>query len=194
MTVRSVTRRSARGIIAALAATASVAAASPPALSSAPQHIAVDESESFRFPLCGIDTLVEGTEVGTLMIRDRGPAGIDYYLERVARQVTNTNLTTGRSVLITQDYRGRDQRIVDNGDGTLTILFRVTFNQTDYAPDGSVAFRTSGQDTVRVVVDHNGTPGSSDDDTVLSEDYLGFTGHDGRAGTDFCEWYAAVTS
>jgi hypothetical protein len=194
MTSPSFTRRSARGLCAALAAVTITAAAATPAVASPPRRIAVDESGTFSFPLCGIDTLVQYQDVGSLMIRDRGPAGVDYYLERLDRQVTNTNVATGTSVLLTQHYIGRDQRIVDGGDGTLTITFRVTFNQTDYAPDETVAFRTAGQDTVRVVVDDNGTPGDTDDDTVLSEDFLGFTGHDGRAGTDFCEWYAAVTS
>jgi hypothetical protein len=147
-----------------------------------------------RYSLCGVDTLTVFSDVGTLTIRDRGAAGIDYYVEDLAREAVNTNISTGKSVRLTQHYRGRDQHIVVNPDGTLTVVFRITFNETDYAPDGSVAFRTAGQDTVRVVIDTNGTPGDSTDDDVVSEDYLGFTGHDGRAGTDFCEWYAAVTA
>lgn len=187
------TRRSAATGGAALAVLTLVLGVAQQAVSSPPQHIAVDESETFTFPLCDINTLVELSEVGTLTIRDRGPAGIDYYADHVTRVSTNTNVATGKSVRLVQDYRGRDQRIVDNGDGTLIVVFRVTFNETDYNPDGSVEFRSAGQDTVRVVIDHNGTPGDSEDDTVLSEDYLGFTGHDGRVGSDFCEWYSDVT-
>ena len=59
-------------------------------------------------------------------------------MDRLTRDVINTNVATGKSVHLTQSYRGRDQRIVDNGDGTLTVVFRVIFNETDYNPDGSV--------------------------------------------------------
>ena len=194
MAARRLTRRSVEAAIACLTAVTLAASATPPAGASAPQRIEVDESETFTFPLCGIDTLVSLHDVGTLTIRDRGAAGIDYFAERLARVATNTNLATGRSVRVTQNFFGRDQRIVDNPDGTLTIIWRVTFNETVYRPDGSVAYRTAGQDTVRVVVDDGGTPGDPEDDVVLSEDYLGFTGHDGLEGTDFCEFYTAATA
>ena len=164
-----------------------------PVRSAPPERIAIDEVEEFDFPLCGIDTHVRLVEQGTLTVRSRGPAGILYFAERLERDAYNTNVETGLTVHISQRIRPRDQRIVDNGDGTLTIHWQATLTQTDLAPDGSVAFRTAGRQTGLIVVDDGGTPSDPDDDEVISEEYSDLYGHDGREGTDFCEWYAAVT-
>ena len=194
MTTRSFTRRAAAAAGASLSAAALVAASVQPSVGSPPQRIPIDEHFAFETVTCGVPTGVVGSNTGSLLVRSLGPGGVQYFASQLAGEVTNTNLLTGTSVHLTIDLRERDQRIVVNDDGTLTITFRVTFNETDYNPDGSVRFRSAGQDTVHVVVDANGTPGDPEDDIVVSEDYLGFTGHDGRAGTDFCEWYVAVTS
>ena len=83
---------------------------------------------------------------------------------------------------------------MDNGDGTITLRYRGHINETDYLPDGSVAFRTHGVDTLVFVIDINGTPADPDDDEVLSETFLGFVGHNSREGVDFCTWYAESTA
>ncbi|MCY4724834.1 hypothetical protein NYO98_00970 [Nocardioides sp. STR2] len=164
-----------------------------PARSTPPERIPIDEVAEFDFPLCGIDTHVRLTEQGTLTVRSRGEDGIAYFAERLERDAYNTNLETGLTVHVSQRIRPRDQRVVDNGDGTLTIHWQATLTQTDYAPDGSVAFRTAGRQTGIIVVEDGGTPSDPDDDEVISEEYSDLYGHDGREGTDFCEWYAAVT-
>jgi len=164
-----------------------------PVQSAPPERTAIDEVEEFDFPLCGIDTHVRLVEQGILTVRSRGPAGSVYFAERLDRDAYNTNVGNGRTVQVSQSFRPRDQRIVDNGDGTLTIHWQATFTQVDHAPDGSVAFRSAGRQTGIIVVDDGGTPSDPDDDEVISEDYSDLYGHDGREGTDFCEWYAAVT-
>ena len=164
-----------------------------PVQSAPPERIAIDEVEELDIPLCGIDTHVRLVEQGTLTVRSRGPSGIAYFAERLERDAYNTNVETGLTVHVSQRFRPRDQRIVDNGDGTLTIHWQATFTQSDHAPDGSVAFRTAGRQTGIIVVDDGGTPSDPDDDEVISEEYSDLYGHDGREGADFCEWYAAVT-
>ena len=170
-----------------------VAGLTAPVQAAPPERMTVAEVEEFDFPLCGIDTHVRLVEEGILTVRSRGEAGIVYFAERLQRDAYNTNLETGLTVHISQRIRPRDQRIVDNGDGTLTIHWQATLTQIDYAPDGSVGFRSAGRQTGLIVVDDGGTPSDPDDDQVISEDYSDLYGHDGREGSDFCEWYAAVT-
>jgi hypothetical protein len=182
-------------VLAALsAAPLLLAALTAPAQASPPQRTPIHEEEEFDFPLCGIDTHVRSVEDGTLTVRSRGPQGVVYFAERLERDAYNTNKATGLTVHVSQKFRPRDQRIVDNGDGTLTIHWQATFTQVDYAPDGSVAFRSAGRQTGLIVVNDGGTPSDPDDDEVITEEYSDLYGHDGREGTDFCEWYAAVTS
>ena len=75
MTMRSFTRRSALAASASLSAVTLSVALVQPAMASPPQRIPVDETETFNFPLCGIDTLVVLREVGTLTIRGPGAGG-----------------------------------------------------------------------------------------------------------------------
>ncbi len=164
-----------------------------PVQAAPPERMVIEEVEEFDFPLCGIDTHVRLVEQGILTVRSRGPQGIVYFAERLERDAYNTNAETGLTVHISQRSRPRDQRIVDNGDGTLTIHWQATSTQTDYAPDGSVAFRSAGRQTGLIVVDDGGTPADPGDVQVISEEYSDLYGHDGREGTDFCEWYAGVT-
>jgi hypothetical protein len=158
------------------------------ALGAPPTVTPVDEQGTFDGPLCGVDVHSEWYDRGHLVVRDIGPQGIDYYNFVLDDSgVVNTNPDTGLSIVFTRRYRNFDQRIVDNGDGTLTIRWRAIFNEVDRGTDGSVGFRSAGMDTGTVVVDHNGTPGDPEDDTVVSERFEGFVGHD-RDDEAFCDW------
>lgn len=169
-----------------------LAALATPVQADPPHRIPIDVVEEFDFPLCGIDTHVRNVESGTLTVRSRGPEGVVYFAERLQRDAYSTNVETGLTVHVSQMYRPRDQRIVDNGDGTWSIHWLATFNQVDRAPDGSVAFRSAGRQTGIFVVDYAGTPSDPDDDVLISEEYSDVYGHNSREGT-FCDWYAAVT-
>ncbi len=160
----------------------------------APERFAVDESFAFDLMCDGTPAHVEGTSVGSGMIRRIGPDGMAYFTVRFEGNVWWTNPATGKAVHLRANFIERDQRIVDNGDGTITLRYRGHINETDYLPDGSVAFRTHGVDTLVLVIDINGTPANPDDDEVLSENFLGFVGHNSRAGVDFCTWYAESTA
>ena len=47
-----------------------------------------------------------------------------------------TNLANGNSVTSVATVRDKDQRVTDNGDGTLTILVLTTGNAVIYGEDG----------------------------------------------------------
>ena len=179
-------------VVGAAAAVALVAAS--PATAVAPERFQIDESYELDLSCDGVPAHIQATEQGSGTIRHIGPDGMAYFKFQWAGDVTWTNTETGKSVYLHADFIQRDQRIVDNGDGTITLRYRGKFNETDYNPDGSVAFRTQGVDTLVYVIDINGTPSDPDDDETLSEEYLGFTGHDGRDGVDFCAWFGEVTA
>lgn len=159
-----------------------------------PERFQIAESFELDLSCDGVPAHIQGTEQGSGTIRRIGPDGMAYFAVHWEGDVTWTNIDTGKSVHLHADFIQRDQRIVDNGDGTITLRYRGHINETDYNPDGSVAFRTQGVDTLVYVIDINGTPADPDDDELLSEDYLGFTGHDGREGVDFCAWFGEVTA
>ena len=177
--------------LAAAAVLALLPAASASAV--APERFQFDESFESDLSCDGVPAHVQGTEQGSGTIRRIGPDGMAYFRVKWEGDVAWTNVETGKAIHLHADFIDQDQRIEDNGDGTITIRYRGHFNETDYNPDGSVAFRTQGVDTLVLVIDINGTPSDPDDDELLSEDYLGFTGHDGREGVDFCAWFGEVT-
>jgi hypothetical protein len=160
----------------------------------APERFAIDETFEIDGDCDGTPAHIFGTDQGEGKIRYRGKDAMAYFTVKWEGNVWWTNPATGKSVHLRANFIQRDQRIVDNDDGTITIRYRGKINETDYNADGSVAFRTQGVDTLILVIDINGTPSNPDDDTLLSEDYLGFTGHDGRDGVDFCAWYTEQTS
>jgi hypothetical protein len=159
-----------------------------------PERFAVAESAEFDLVCNGHPAHIESTEEGRGTIRYRGPARIAQVTVKWTGDVVWTNPATGRSVHLHARFIEQDQRVVDNGDGTVTVRYRGHINEVDHNADGSVAFRTQGVDTVSLVIDLNGTPSDPDDDEVVMEDYLGFTGHNDREGVDFCAWYAEQTA
>ena len=179
--------RHVRTLVAAVLATGAVLLPSS-AGAARPTVIPIDEQDTFDGQLCGVDIHSEFYDRGRLVIRQVGPQSIDYYnLVLDDSGVVNTNPDTDLSIVFTRRYREFDQRIVDNGDGTLTIRWRAVFTETDRGADGTVGFRSAGMTTGTVVVDHNGTPGYPDDDIVVTDEFDRFVGHD-RDDEAFCAW------
>ena len=69
-----------------------------------------------------------------------------------------TNLANGNSVTSVATVRDKDQRVTDNGDGTLTILVLTTGNAVLYGEDGKAIARNPGQVRFEILIDHGGTP------------------------------------
>ena len=84
-------------------------------------------------------------------------------------------------------WNSRDAKVVDNGDGTLSITGRWSSNNA-YSLDGTALFRDAGLGTATFLVDDNGTPSDPDDDTFLYDvDPFVFHGRADTDGRDFCE-------
>jgi hypothetical protein len=112
--------------------------------------------------------------------RDR----LDYFLQHGQRTDVYTNVANGKSVRAVATVTEKDQRVTDNGDGTLTILILATGNAVLYGANGKAIARNPGQIRFEVLVDHNGTPTDPSDDEFIAD--LGVVkGSTGRSD-DFC--------
>jgi hypothetical protein len=101
--------------------------------------------------------------------------------------VVDTYTANGKTFVTDARGNGRDHKVVDNGDGTLTIWVKQTIMATAWL-DGEFLFRDAGLSEGAVLIDYNGTLTNPDDDTFIDvvED---FEAH-GRFDTgerDFCE-------
>ncbi|GAA1751098.1 hypothetical protein [Agromyces humatus] len=131
----------------------------------------------------GLDILIEASVEIRFLVNARKPGTPPYFVanERVEQSYTND---AGVTVTETITTLNKDQKITDNGDGTLTILVLATGGATVYGPDGKAIARNPGQVRFEFLVDHNGTPADPDDDVFL-EDLGVVKGSTGRTD-DFC--------
>lgn len=98
-----------------------------------------------------------------------------------------TNTLNGKTFTITVVGQDRDQKISDNGDGTLTIELAFPGVQKVYGPDGARLFMDTGTVRAEVLIDNGGTPSDPSDDQFL--EFLGVLSNPGLADTaerDFC--------
>ena len=63
----------------------------------------------------------------------------------------------------------KDLKVIDNGDGTLTITVLATGNFAVYGADGKAIARNPGQVRFQFIVDHGGTPADPSDDVELED-------------------------
>jgi hypothetical protein len=148
----------------------------------------IDESEvRVEEDFCGVDGLtVEFAthRVGSVHAVPHGADGLVYFGFNFKQTEVVTNLANDNFVTSTATVRDKDQRVTDNGDGTLTILVLATGNATLYGPDGKAIARNPGQIRFEFLVDHGGTPSDPSDDVELG--FLGdVKGSTGRTD-DYC--------
>lgn len=93
--------------------------------------------------------------------------GLPYFVGHLRRTDTYTNTVNGKTITITTVTTEKDQRVIDNGDGTFTILFDATGIQKSYGPDGTRLFMDTGLFRAEVLVDHGGTPTDPTDDEFI---------------------------
>jgi hypothetical protein len=124
-----------------------------------------------------------------LTFNQRGKDKIAYFTGNVHGSSVWTNLATGKTLTEVLNFVDKDQKITDNGDGTLTILVMAAGSQKVYGPDGKLLFNDPGQIRYEVLIDHNGTPSDPSDDEFL--EFLGMvkgsTGRNDLQGRDLCE-------
>ena len=127
-----------------------------------------DEWASQENDFCGVSGLtvdVAGAIDIRVQVSPKGRDGLAYFLNHVAR--TETLSANGVSLRRVSDFVGKDLRVTDNGDGTLTVLGVVTGNDVLYDPNGNAIARNPGQTRFEFLIDHNGTPDDPFDDIEL---------------------------
>jgi hypothetical protein len=131
------------------------------------------------------------------LFNQRGSSAFPYYRESVRGTVVTTNLNTGGTY--TNKFAGssKDQTIVDNGDGTITITVYSTGGSRWYDQDGTLVLKDPGNIRFAVDVDYNGTPGNPEDDSEVPDSFRIIresTGLNDTEGRDFCEDLVLFTS
>ena len=172
----------------ALVATAAIALAATASAGGQLFRAPIDEKESHvEKDFCGVDGLTvrfDTHRIGSVHAVPHGPNGLVYFGFNFKQTEVVTNLANDNFVTSTATVRDKDQRVTDNGDGTLTILVLATGNATLYGPDGKAIARNPGQIRFEFLVDHGGTPSDPSDDVELG--FLGdVKGSTGRTD-DYC--------
>ena len=145
-----------------------------------------DEFEFVDQNFCGAGLTVEVAVVLDIRVQavPHGRDRLVYFLQHATEADVLTNPANGRSLRSFVRVIEKDQRVTDNGDGTLTILILATGNAVLYGQNGKAIARNPGQIRIELLVDHGGTPNDPSDDEVLGEEVV--KGSTGRSD-DFCE-------
>jgi hypothetical protein len=132
----------------------------------------------------GLTVQINGVVDGKFLVNARGRDDLVYFKEHVRVSVMYTNVNNGKFVTSAERSVNKDLKVVDNGDGTLTIIVLATGNAAVFGADGKAIARNPGQVRFELLVDHAGTPSDPSDD-VLIEDLGIIKGSTGRSD-DFC--------
>jgi hypothetical protein len=192
------------GFIPAAAAAALVITAAPAVAQSGPPQVQVHYSDVYDVLLpdpadpagsfCGGLTNVPlHVEIdGYFSIKDHGPnAPAPYFADRFRSTLVYTNPETGLTYTVVRIRQSKDLRIVDNGDGTLTLTGLNTGSLFAYGPDGHLLGRQNGLTRETFLVDTLGTADPNDDVLIPQGDPV-------TAGLvttgDFCDDFLSATS
>ena len=149
------------------------------------------------FDCDGISAQDSGDVRGNFLFNQRGSSPFPYARESLRGTVVTTNLETGGTYTNVFTFNSRDHRIVDNGDGTITITVFGSGSSRWYDADGVLVLRDSGQTRFAFDIDYNGTPGDPSDDVEVPDSFRVIrpsTGHSDTSGRDFCADLAEFTS
>jgi hypothetical protein len=136
---------------------------------------------------------------GSFLLNQRGSSEFPYYRENVHGSVVTTNLDTPDHRTYTNVFTAssRDQTLVDNGDGTVTITTFASGGSRFYDADGQLVLKDPGHVVFAIDVDYNGTPGNPDDDVVVPDSFRivrPSTGNGDLSDRDFCADLVAFTT
>jgi hypothetical protein len=175
---RFVVSAAALGIAAPLLAL-SPAAATPPQFEDVSETFTDQFTDFCDVPGLTVDHVV--TVTSRLKIQTRHN-GLDYFQEHLVVDEVLTG-ASGDSVTVHTRFISKDLKVVDNHDGTLTIISLLTGPSTLYGPDGKALARDPGQVRFELLIDTNGTPSDPTDDVELSSELI--KGSTGR-NDDYC--------
>jgi hypothetical protein len=123
--------------------------------------------------------------------------GLVYFRESLHGTLVHTNLDTGGTFTEIFTLNRRDAEVIDNGDGTLTIVVYAKGSVRLYDTDGNFVLADPGQVRFQFMVDHGGTPGDPSDDEDIEGSFQivrESTGRNDTQGRDFCEDLVTFTS
>jgi hypothetical protein len=170
-----------------------VAASSASAAVIANRHFVDSGTEVFDF--CpDINAEISWNDRVHELIRSHGPDGLVYFKANVHGTTVFTNLDTGGTYTNTYNFTDRDLKIVNNGDGTLTITIANSGSFKWYDADGNRVLKGAGQFRAELTVDYMGTLTDPSDDVELDFVVVKNAGQDETAGRDFCEDLALFTT
>ena len=113
-----------------------------------------------------------GTATGRYLIKTEGRSELTQFQGHTTEAGTVTNLANGYHVSYRATINGKDLKILDNHDGTITIISFQTGPSTTYDAAGRALVRNPGQYRERVVIDLNGTLDDESDDQLVSLEVL----------------------
>ena len=119
--------------------------------------------------------------------------GFTYSADEMHGSYSWTNPETGLTFTQVNSGQGQDQKITDNGDGTITLVFSISGTQKVYGPDGTLLFHDSGVATIPLLIATNGTADPSDDE-FLSAGEPTFHGPHPTSDRSFCDDFLTYTS
>ena len=138
-----------------------------------------------------------GNVSGNFLFNQRGSSPFPYYRESVRGTVVTTNLNTGGTYTNVFTANSKDQTIVNNGDGTITITIFASGGSRFYDTNGKLVLRDPGQFRFAFDIDYNGTPGDPSDDIEVPDSFRvvrDSTGRNDLEGRDFCADLVEFTS
>jgi hypothetical protein len=159
------------------------------------QHFRDSGSEPFTF--CdGLDATVSWDDSVHELVKTARRDQLVYFSANVQGTTVFTNDVTGKRYTNVYSFTDRDQEVVDNGDGTLTITISNRGMGRWYGSDGKLLFVAAGNFAFQITVDHGGTPSDPEDDVEIEGSFtdLKDVGVDMTAGRDFCEDLLLFTS
>ena len=131
------------------------------------------------------------------LLNQRGSGPFPYYRESVRGTVVTTNLETGGTYTNVFTAMSKDQTIVDNGDGTITITTFAAGGSRFYDTDGNLVLKDPGEIRFSIVIDYTGTPGDPSDDVEVPDSFRvvrSSTGNSDFSNRDFCADLVEFTS
>ena len=158
-------------MIAGLAITGSVLASTPATAKPIDKGHFHDVFTSDVYDCDGTQAQDSGHVSGNFVFNQRGSSAFPYYRESVHGSVATTNLDTGGTYTNVFTANGRDHKIVNNGDGTITITTFASGGSRFYDQNGKLVLKDPGQFRFAVDIDFNGTPGDPSDDVEVPDSF-----------------------
>lgn len=102
----------------------------------------------------GLSVAFDGVIDGRYQVETRGRTDVGYYMDHVRVENVLTDQATGQTATDLQpNTLGKDLKITDNADGTVTVIVLLTGGARTYGDDGRLIAKNSGQVRFRNVVD-----------------------------------------